>query len=116
MNHGFSDTVLMFHHDGLGQAETPLRHRLVVSYFRTLIELGHFPKAVLFYAGGVKLVAQGTPCRQELEELVAAGVPLLACRTCIEFYALEDQVVVGEIGNMLRIAEMQAAASKVITL
>ncbi|MFC7433347.1 hypothetical protein ACFQNJ_02345 [Hydrogenophaga bisanensis] len=116
MNDSFSRTVIVFHHDGLGQAEPSLRHRLVKSYLRTIIELGQLPKALLFYAGGVKLVAQGTPCLSELVELAAAGVPLIACRTCIEFYALQDQVVVGEIGNMLRIVEMQADASKVITL
>lgn len=116
MQADFSETVLVFHHDGLGQAEEALRHKLAVSYLRTLIELGQLPKAVLFYAQGVKLVAQGAPCHKELAELAAAGVPLIACRTCIEFYALQDLVVVGEIGNMLGIVEMQASAAKVITL
>ena len=52
----------------------------------------------------------------QLAELFAAGVPLIACRTCLDFYSLQDSVVVGEIGNMLRIVEAQASASKVITL
>ncbi len=116
MNAGFSDTVLVLNHDGLGQAGTALSHKLVVSYMRTLIELEQFPKAVVFYADGVKLVAEGTPCQKELAELSAAGVPLIACRTCLDFYALEDRVVVGEIGNMLRIVEAQMSAAKVITL
>ena len=116
MSKDFSDTVLVLNHDGLGQADEALRHKLVVSYFRTLIELGQLPKAVAFYAGGVKLVAEGTPCQKELAELAAAGVPLIACRTCLDYYALQDRVVVGEIGNMLRIVEAQMSAAKVITL
>ncbi len=56
------------------------------------------------------------PYQKELEELAAAGVPLIACRTCLDYYGLLDQVVVGEIGNMLRIVEAQATAAKVITL
>jgi len=48
--------------------------------------------------------------------LSAAGVPLIACRTCLDFYDLLDRVVVGEIGNMLRIVEAQISAAKVITL
>ena len=103
-------------HDGLGQADEPLRHKLVVSYFRTLLELEQFPEAVVFYAGGVKLVAKGTPCQKELAELSPAGVPLIACRTCLDYYGLQDNVVVGDVGNMLRIVEAQASASKVITL
>ncbi len=116
MNADFSDTVLMLNHDGLGQGDTALCHKLVVSYLRTLIELGQLPKAVVFYADGVKLVAEGTPCKKELAELFAAGVPLIACRTCLDFYALADRVVVGEIGNMLLIVEAQMSAAKVITL
>ena len=116
METNFSDTVLVLNHDGLGQADQPLRHKLIVSYFRTLLELEWFPKAVVFYVGGVKLVAEGTPCQKELAELFAAGVPLIACRTCLDFYSLQDSVVVGEIGNMMRIVEAQASASKVITL
>ncbi len=116
MNTNFSDTVLVLNHNGLGQADTALSHRLVVSYLRTLIELDQLPKAVVFYAEGVKLIAEGTPCQKELAELSAAGVPLIACRTCLDFYALEDRVVVGEIGNMLRIVEAQLSAAKVVTL
>ena len=116
MGKDFADTVLVLNHDGLGQADAGLSHKLVVSYFRTLIELGQFPKAVVFYAGGVKLVAEGTPCQKELAELSAAGVPLIACRTCLDFYDLLDRVVVGETGNMLRIVEAQISAAKVITL
>ena len=116
MSKDFADTVLVLNHGGLGQADEALRHKLVVSYLRTLIELGQLPKAVVFYAGGVKLVTEGTPCQKELAELAAAGVPLIACRTCLDFYALLDHVVVGEIGNMLRIVEAQMSAAKVITL
>ncbi len=116
MINDFADTVIVLNHDGLGHADEALRHKLAVNYFRTLLELGQMPRAVLFYAGGVKLVAQGSPCQKELAELSAAGVPLIACRTCLDFYGLMDCVVVGEIGNMVRIVEAQAAAAKVITL
>ena len=116
MNNDYSDTVLVLNHDGLGQADTALSHKLATNYFRTLLELEQLPKAVVFYADGVKLVAAGTPCQKELEELSTAGVPLIACRTCLDYYALLDQVVVGEIGNMMRIVETQASATKVITL
>jgi len=116
MSNDFAETVLVLNRDGLGRGDPVLCHKLVVSYFRTLIELGQFPKAVTFYADGVKLVAEGTPCKKELAELSAAGVPLIACRTCLDFHDLLDRVVVGEIGNMLRIVEAQMSAAKVITL
>lgn len=116
MSNDFAATAIVFNHDGLGHADEALRHKLATNYLRTLIELEQPPQAILFYAAGVKLVAEGSPCLRELAELANAGVPLIACRTCLDFYGLLDKVRVGDIGNMLRIVEAQAAASKVITL
>jgi len=116
MSNHFASTAIVFNHDGLGHADAALRHKLASNYLRTLLELEQHPQAVLFYAAGVKLVAEGSPCLTELAELAAAGVPLIACRTCLDFYGLMDKVQVGEIGNMLRIVEAQAAADKVVTL
>lgn len=116
MQNEFQDCAILVNHDGLGQAEEALRHKLVINYFRTLLELGQRPQAILFYAAGVKLVTQDSPCLAELSGLAAAGVPLIACRTCLDFYGLLERVAVGEIGNMVRIVEAQAAARKVITV
>ncbi|MDR0576337.1 MAG: DsrE family protein [Candidatus Accumulibacter sp.] len=116
MSNPFIDTAIVFNDDGLGRADEALRHKLAVNYLRTLAELAHHPRAVLFYAAGVKLVAAGSPCLKELKELADAGVPLIACRTCLEYYGLVDKVEVGEIGNMPRIVEMQGQARKVVTV
>ncbi|WP_153111870.1 DsrE family protein [Propionivibrio limicola] len=116
MNQNFSDTVILFNNDGLGYADEALRHKLATNYLRTLLELGQRPQAILFYAAGAKLVATGSPCLKELAELAALGVPLIACRTCLDFYGLMDAVRVGEIGNMMRIVEAQAKAGRVITV
>lgn len=116
MSNDFAQTAIVFNQDGVGHADAALRHKLAANYLRTLIELEQRPQAILFYAAGVRLVAEGSPCLPELAELAAAGVPLIACRTCLDFYGLLEQLGVGEIGNMLRIVEAQAAAAKVLTL
>lgn len=116
MTNEFSNAAIVFNHDGLGQADEALRHKLATNYLRTLVELEQYPQAILFYAGGVKLVASGSPCLKELGDLAAVGVPLIACRTCLDYYGLMEQVQVGEIGNMMRIVEAQGAAGKVITV
>lgn len=116
MNNDFANTVIVFNHDGLGQADETLRHKLACNYLRTLLELEAWPQAIVFYAGGVKLVSQHSPALAELRGLADAGVPLLACRTCLDHYDLLQQVAVGEISNMLRIVEVQGQAEKVITV
>lgn len=110
------NTAILVTSDGLGQGETPLRHRLAASYFLTLAESGLRPQALLFYGEGVKLCCQSSPCLDGLQQLAAAGVPLVLCRTCLDYYGLLDAVAVGEIGNMLRIVEAQQQAGKVITV
>ena len=112
----FAGTAVIFNSDGLGQADEALRHKLATNYLRTLAELGEYPQAILFYASGVKLVVDGSPCLAELKELASVGVPLIACRTCLDFYGLMEKVAVGEIGNMLRIVEAQGRADKVVTV
>ncbi len=112
----FSDTVFVATNFGLGQGDEVLTRKVIVTWFKTLIELEARPRAVVFYTAGVKLVTDESPCLRELEQLAAAGVRLVACRTCLEFYELMDCVEVGEVGNMATILELQASAGRVITL
>ena len=119
MTKPFSSTAILVTADGLGQGghdDRALRHKLTVSYFRALLETEQLPQAVLFYTAGVKLLTAESPCLAELRELAAAGVPLIACRTCLEFYGLMDKLAVGEIGNMAMIIEEMGKAGKVITV
>jgi selenium metabolism protein YedF len=111
-----SDAVIVMTADGLGQGDDALRHRLVVNWLRTILEMALKPRAIVFYTEGVRLVADGSPCLDELRQLAAAGVRLVACRTCLDYYGLADQVAVGEIGNMALIVELQAAAPRVLTV
>jgi selenium metabolism protein YedF len=110
------DTVIIVPNAGLGHAEPALGQRLLGNYFRALPELGMRPQAICFYAAGVKMVTDDSPVLEPLRALAAAGVPIVACRTCLEYYGLMERVAVGEIGNMAQVIELQAAAGKVITL
>ena len=116
MTNDFANTAIVFNQYGLGHADEALRLKLATNYLRTLVELGQHPQAILFYADGARLVADGSPCLAELAALSNADVPLIVCRTCLDHYGLIDTVRVGEIGNMPGIVEAQARAQKVITL
>jgi len=45
-----------------------------------------------------------------------AGVELLACVTCLEFYALTEKMAVGHVSNMREIVQRLMGASKVVTV
>jgi hypothetical protein len=111
-----ASTVILVNNDGMGSAEEALRHKLLRVYLTMLRDNGLFPGAICFYAGGVKMVVQGTPVLDLLQEMEAKGVRLIICSTCLQFYGLTDKVAVGIVGGMNDIVLAQWMANKVITL
>ena len=99
-----------------GAAEEALRHRLLRVYLTMLLENGLYPGAICFYAGGVKMAAQGSPVLDLLKELETKGVRLILCSTCLQYFGLADNAAVGIVGGMSDILLAQWMASKVITL
>jgi hypothetical protein len=109
-------TVVLINNDGMGVAEEPLRHKLLRVYLTMLQENGLYPGAICFYAGGVKMVAEGSPVLDLLRALEEKGVRLIICSTCLQYFKLADKVAVGIIGGMNDIVLAQWMADKVITL
>jgi intracellular sulfur oxidation DsrE/DsrF family protein len=109
-------TVVLINNDGMGSAEEPLRHKLLRVYLTMLQENGLYPGAICFYAGGVKMVAEGSPVLDLLRTLEEKGVRLIICSTCLEYFGLRDKVAVGIVGGMNDIVLAQWMANKVITL
>ena len=110
------NTAILISNEGLGQADKALRLKLAENFLLTLVESNTLPQSILFYGDGVKLCVVGSNCIDALLLLQETGVPLILCRTCLEYYGLTERVVVGQIGNMLQITEAMQSASKVITV
>jgi predicted peroxiredoxin len=100
----------------MGAAEEALRHKLLGLYLTMLRENGLYPGAICFYAGGVKMVVEGSPVIDLLKDLEAKGVRLIICSTCLQYFGLTEKVKVGIVGGMSDILLAQWMASKVITL
>jgi hypothetical protein len=109
-------TVLLFTNDGMGAADTPLRHKLLRLDLSILCADGLLPRAICCYADGVKLVVEGSPALDLFRQLEAKGVAVIACQTCLDFYGLTGRVAVGIVGGMHDIVTLQWHATKVITL
>ena len=109
-------TVVVVNHDGMGQAEPELAHKLVKTYFNMLDLDDRLPRAICFYAEGVKLAIAGSPVLEELESLAGKGVELIVCTTCLDHFSVLEELAVGAAGGMKEIVEAQDGAAKVITL
>jgi len=53
---------------------------------------------------------------ERLAQVEAAGVHLVLCSTCLDYYGLTGKVRVGLVGGMTDILEAQAKAARVISL
>ena len=102
--------------EGMGQADPELQLRLVGNFLHALEAERKLPSAICIYAEGVRLVTAESPVLANLRTLEALGVPILVCRTCLDFYGLEDQVAVGTVGNMGGIVAALFEADSVIHL
>jgi len=111
-----ASTVILINNDGMGAAEEALRYKLLGLYLTMLQENGLYPGAICFYAGGVKMVVEGSPVLDLLRSLEEKGIRLIICATCLQYYGLTEKVKVGIVGGMSDIILAQWMASKVITL
>lgn len=101
--------IVSIHSETIGNGSEELGLTLMKSFFFSLSEQEQLPEKILFYNGGAKLTAKGSPVLQDLQAMASDGVEILTCGICVEFFALEDKLMVGEATNMYRIVELQSS-------
>lgn len=108
--------LVMVGSDRLGHGDDTLGAGLLLSFLKTLKEMGPDLWRLVFVNAGVKLTAQGAETVPVLRELAEAGVSILVCGTCLGHFQLLDQKEVGETTNMLDIVTSLQVADSVINL
>ncbi len=108
--------VVFIASDAVGDGERELGEALMRSAIKTLAAVEPLPSALLMMNSGVKLCCEGSAALADLAKLADAGVEILNCGTCLDYYGLVDDLRVGEVSNMKEILERQAGASTVIRL
>ena len=108
--------VVLIATDQLGAGDETLGRKLIVSYLKTLKEMGSDLWQLIFLNGGVKLTTSSSPVLTEIREYEQAGVIVLACGTCLEHFQLTEKKAVGQTTNMLDIVTATQLADKVITI
>jgi selenium metabolism protein YedF len=99
----------------MGRGDDELGALLLRSFLKTLLQLERRPDAVVCYNAGVTLCCAGAPTVDDLARLVEVGVEVLACGTCLNFFALTTKLAVGRVTDMLEIATRLAMAGRVIS-
>lgn len=98
----------------MGTGDDELGGLLLRSFLKTQAQLERMPDAIIFYNEGVRLCCEGSLLLDDLRSLEQAGVEIIACGTCLNFFELSDRLAVGRVTDMLEIASRLAAAGSIV--
>lgn len=108
--------MVMLVTDRMGFGDDELGLKLMISYIKTLKEMGSELWRLVFVNNGVKLTVDGSDVLPILKEYEEEGLCILVCGTCLTHFGLLDQKQVGETTNMLDIVTAMQLADKVINI
>ncbi len=108
--------MVMVGTDRMGYGDDELGLKLMVSFLKTLKEMGNELWRLVFVNNGVKMTISDSEVLPVLEELGKNGVYILVCGTCLTHFNLLEKKVVGETTNMLDIVTAMQLADKVVNI
>ena len=111
-----SRTVVFITADVIGRGDDTLGAKLMVNFVGTLPELGDRLWRIVLVNGGVRLAVTGSPVIDKLKTLEQAGVSILVCGTCLDFYGILDKKEVGQTTNMLDVVTSLDLADKIVQI
>jgi len=102
--------------DRLGFGDDELGRKLVISFIKTLKEMGDELWRLVLVNNGVKLTIADSPVLEDLAAYEKEGLTILVCGTCLTHFGLKKKKKVGLTTNMLDIVTAMQLADKVINI
>lgn len=106
IDHSDSHYIVVISDNKMGNGSDELGKILLKGFLYALSEQDILPKAILFYNAGVQLTLEESDALIDLKTMHEAGVEILSCGLCLDYYQKTDALAVGEITNMYHILEM----------
>ena len=106
--------VIVLSSDRLGRGNDELGEVLMRSFVHTLLTLDPRPATIILYNTGVRLAARDSALIDDLKQLEAAGVQIVICGTCVNYFELKERLGAGIISNMYDIASTMTGAGKLV--
>lgn len=110
------DTCIFISSDKMGSGNDELGNVLIKGFVYTLTESKPYPKHILLVNGGVRLSAEVEATIENLKILEDAGVEILSCGTCLDYYGLKENLQVGSVTNMYTIVDILKNSSNTISI
>lgn len=100
----------------LGKGSDELGAMLMKGFIYTITETKPYPEFMIFLNSGVKLTTEGSVSLDDLKKLESAGVRILSCGTCLDYYELKEKLKVGQVSNMYDIVEAMTESGSTIMI
>ncbi len=107
--------VILLSSDQFGSGEKELGEGLLETFFTILKQKEELPVAVFCLNRGVFTLTEESLVSLHLTELEEKGVDILACKTCVDYYELNEKLVAGKVSGMAQFIEL-ASEYEVITI
>ena len=107
-------TTVVISSSTMGGGDDELGKNLMKAYIFALTNVAPTPDNIIFYNGGAHLTVEGSSSLEDLKNLEKAGVNIMTCGTCLNFYGIADKLQVGQVSNMYDIAQTMADSGLVI--
>jgi len=107
--------VILVSSNQLGKGDPELGEGILETFFTLLKQRDEMPAAVFCMNSGVFTMTEDSFVSVHLKELEEKGVDILACKTCVDHYGVEDKLAVGKISGMADFIEL-AAKYNVLTI
>jgi selenium metabolism protein YedF len=108
--------VILISSDKLGSGSDELGKLLMKNFIITLLELQKQPEKIIFVNSGVLLTSAGSELLEPLTKLSNAGVEILSCGICLDYYGIREKLAAGAVSNMYTIAESMLLSGDTIKL
>ena len=108
--------MVMVANNCMGHGDDELGLKLMVSFLKTIKEMGDELWRLVFVNNGVKLTIAGSEVLSVLKEYEKDRLHILVCGTCLTYFSLLEKKQVGETTNMLDIVTAMQLADKVINI
>lgn len=110
------DKCIFISSNKMGNGNDELGEVLMRGFIYTLTESKPYPKSILLVNAGVKLSTENHDTTQNFKILEEAGVEILSCGTCLDYYGLKESLKVGSVTNMYTIVDIMKNSSQTISI
>ena len=110
------DKCIFISSDKIGNGNDELGAVLMKGFIYTLTESKPYPKSILLDNSGVKLTTENYDTVGNLKILEEAGVEILSCGTCLDYYGLKESLKLGSVTNMYTIVDIMKNSLQTISI